>query len=51
MSISEADHVSGVGDAAISGGGGSDQTVKIMKNLTERKECNGLRVTNRRSRA
>ena len=44
---SEANRVSGGGDAGISGGS-NHQTVEIMKNLTERKECSRLRVTNRR---
>lgn len=47
---SEANRVSGGGDVGVSGGS-NDQTVEIMKNLTEREECSRLRVTNRRSRA
>ena len=32
-------------------GGSNDQTVEIQKNLQEKRECEGLRVTNRAQRA
>lgn len=41
----------GSGGAFSATGGSNDQTVEIQKNLQERSECEGLRVTNRAGRA
>ena len=46
-SQAEAFRIEGFGTS----GGTNDQTVEIQKNITERNECSGLRITNRVDRA